>query len=139
VATRHGAPAPPARSRIAKLGFLVFGLSVAAYLGSRGPREQHVNLVLGDQARDVSRVLLQYVDDEGEIAREARFAYPPAAAPRVVAHEPHLPDGSYRLKVDLDTRDRRVSVERQVTLGGGSTQVDLSAALAREPLPPSSP
>lgn len=117
------------RSRVAKIGFLVFGLGVAAYLGLTGPREQHVNLVLGDGAPEVSRVDVQYVDEEGDVAREARFAYPAGAAPRIVSHEPHLPDGAYRLRVDLGTRERRVSVERSVTLGGGSTQVDLSQAL----------
>lgn len=127
------------RRDVARVGFLLVGLAVAAYLGMQGPREQHLNLVLGDRARDVSGVQVQYVYEDGELAREAQFVYPPGAAPRIFAHEPHLPDGRYRLKVDIDTRERRVSVERQVTLGGGSTQVDLSSALLRDTQPPSSP
>lgn len=119
----------PVRSRLAKLGFLLFGLAVAAYLGMRGPHEQHVRLVLGDAAPEVTGLEIQYVDSDGEVAREARLSYPAGSAPRVVSHEPELPDGTYRLKVDVATRERRVPVERSVTLGGGSTQVDLSQAL----------
>jgi hypothetical protein len=111
------------------VALLVMGLAVAAYLGARGPREQHVNFVLGDLAPDVRGLTVQYVSDDDEVARDVRLAYADGAAPRVVSHEPKLADGSYRLRIDLDTRERRVSVERSVTLGGGSTQVDLSRAL----------
>lgn len=128
MASSSGSPSP-VRSRFAKLGFLVFGLAVAAYLGMRGPREQHLRLVLGDAAPDVTGLEIQYIYEDGEVAREARLSYPGGTAPRVVSHEPQLPDGTYRLRVDVATRDRRVPVERSVTLGGGSTQVDLSQAL----------
>ena len=75
---------------------------------------------------------------------------------RIVSHEPQLPNGDYRLEVDVDVEpdpgdsgpsgrsDRNASeneaspsnegrraIQRQVTLGGGSTQVDLSTALGR--------
>lgn len=117
------------RSWAARIAFLAFGLAVAAYLATQGPREQHVNIVLGAAASEVVRLDLQYVDAEGEVAREARLVYPDGGAPRVVAHAPELPDGTYRLRVDVGTRERRVPVERSVTLGGGSTQIDLSQAL----------
>jgi hypothetical protein len=78
---------------------------------------------------DVTGLEVQYVDQDGDIAREARLSYAAGTAPRIVAHEPELPDGAYTLKVDMITRDRRVSVERSVTLSGGSTQIHLGADL----------
>ena len=124
--------ATKSRSRYAALAFLGIGIAVTAFLAKRGPHEQHVRFVLGDSAPEVTGLEVQYVDKDGDVAREARLSYAEGKAPRIVPHEPELPDGSYKLKVDLSTRDRRVSVERSVTLSGGSTQVDLSAAFARE-------
>ena len=111
---------------------------MALYIGRQGPQEQHVRIVLGSGAPDVTGVDLRYVGDDGDIAREAHFVYPKGGAPRVVAHEPKLPNGPYRLEIDLDARDGRRAVQRQVTLGGGSTQVDVSNVLqdTRENPPP---
>ncbi len=127
-------PTSPRRRSIARLAFLVFGLLVALYLGTQGPQEQHVRVVLGAGAPEVTNVELQYIAKDGEDVpvREAHFSYPKGSAPRVVSHEPHLPNGEYRLQIDLDTIDGRRAVQRQVTLGGGSTQIDVSSALARE-------
>lgn len=113
--------------------FLVFGLGVALYLGGTGPREQHVRIVLGEAAPEVAGVDLQYLGEGGDVVREARLTYRSGSAPRVVAHEPRIADGSYRLHIDVTTSKRRVSLERSVTLGGGSSQVDLSAALLPPP------
>jgi hypothetical protein len=117
------------RSRYAALGFLLIGIAVTAFLAKRGPHEQHVRFVLGDAATEITGLEVQYVDPDGDIAREARLSYAAGTAPRIVSHEPELPDGAYELKVDLITRDRRVSVERSVTLSGGSTQIHLGAEL----------
>jgi hypothetical protein len=125
-------PQPSGRRRITRFVFLVFGLLVALYLGTQGPKEQHVRLVLGAAAPDITALDLRYLTQDGDIAREVHFVYPKGLAPRVVAHEPRLPDGDYRLQIDVDARDGRREVQRQVTLGGGSTQVDVSSALARE-------
>lgn len=118
------------RSRYAALGFLAIGIGVTTYLAKRGPHEQHVRFMLGDASSEVTNLEVQYVDAEGELARETRLSWIAGAAPRVVSHEPELTDGAYEIKVYIGTRERRVSVERSVTLTGGSTQVDLSAALA---------
>lgn len=109
------------------------GLLIALYFGSKAPRDQHLRLVLGDRASDVTGVALQYVPDPGEeVAREARMSFP-EGAPRVVPHDPALTDGDYRVRIELDTRQGRRSVERRVRLGGGSTQIDLASDLARPP------
>jgi hypothetical protein len=117
------------RSRYAAFAFLGIGIAVTAYLAKRGPHEQHVRFMLGDAASEVTGLEVQYLDADGDVARETRLSWPSGAAPRVVPHEPELPDGAYKIKVDIGTRERRVSVERSVTLTGGSAQVDLSAAL----------
>jgi hypothetical protein len=129
----------PRRGRIASIAFLVFGLAVASYLAKRGPQEQHVRVVLGAGAPEVTGVDLRYLaaseseseSRDPEVAREAHFSWPAGQAPRVVAHEPKLPHGDYRLQIDIDAHDGRRSVQRQVTLGGGSTQIDVSSTLTR--------
>lgn len=131
---RSSAPSrsAPRRSRAAKLAFLAFGALVATYLASQGPKEQHVRVVLGSAAPAVTDVGLTYVGEDGELAREARFAYPSGGAPRIVAHEPRLPNGEYRVQIDVDAPGGRRAIQRQVTLGGGSTQIDVSSALSRD-------
>ena len=130
-------PTPGRKRQLSRLVFLVIGLLVAVYLGTLKPQEQHVRVVLGAAAPEVIGVELQYIAEDGEIARQTRFTYPAGAAPRIVAHEPELPNGEYRLQIEVDTRDGRRGAQRQVTLGGGSTQVDVSSALTREQPPPS--
>lgn len=120
------------RKRIASIAFLVFGLAVAFYLSSRAPREQHLRIVLGAAAPEVSGVALRYLGQDGETLREASFSFASGAAPRVVSHEPSLPDGDYRVEIDVDARDGRRTLQRRVTLGGGSTQIDLGSSLTRE-------
>jgi hypothetical protein len=127
---------PPARRRtLSRLIFLVCGLLVALYLGTQGPQEQHVRVVLGAAAPEVTEVGVQYISKGGDVAREAHFSFPKGAAPRVVPHEAQLPNGDYRLQIEIDARDVRRTIQRQVTLGGGSTQIDVSSALATEDKP----
>ena len=120
---------PRPRSRYAALAFLGIGIGVTVFLAKRGPHEQHVRFMLGDSAAKVTGLDVQYVDKDGDVAREARLSYAEGQAPRVVPHEPELPDGPYKVKVDVTTRERRVSVERSVTLSGGSTQINLGPEL----------
>lgn len=126
-------PVTATRSRrIARLAFLVFGIGVALYLGTQGPQDQHVRVVLGAEATRVSALDLRYVAGDGDLVRQVHFSYPDRVAPRVVSHEPKLPNGEYQLQIDVDTQGGRRDIQRRVTLGGGSTQVDLSTALAQE-------
>lgn len=123
------------RSPIGRFVFLGAGLLTAFYLGAKSPREQHVRIVLGAASPDVTGLALQYVAGDGDVAREAHFAFPSGGAPRIVAHEPRLPDGDYVLDIEVDAREGRRGVQRRVTLGGGSTQVDVSSALVRDMKP----
>lgn len=140
-AEKEEAPPRPVRPRRRLLPFLVLGIGglAAAYLAARSPRDQHVKLVLGTGADQVIGLELQYVADDGDVARDVRMAFPAGQAPRVVAHEPKLADGDYRLRIDLDTREGRRSVERRVTLGGGTTQVDLAGVVTTPQSAPHEP
>jgi hypothetical protein len=115
--------------------FLAIGVLVSTFLAKIGPQEQHVRVVLGRAAPEVTAVDLQYVGPDGEVVREAHFVYDAGSAPRIVVHEPKLKNGNYRFQIDIDAHDGRRSVQRQVTLGGGSTQVDVSSAIERDDKP----
>lgn len=140
--------------RIASIFFLGFGLLVAGYLGTQGPKDQHVRIVLGAAALNITSVDLRYISKDGEVARSAQFTYPDGSAPRVIAHDPQLPNGDYLIEIDADlanpsklavsgqkaveidggpshAREGRRAIQRRVTLGGGSTQIDVSTALAK--------
>lgn len=114
---------------------LAGGALLAAYITSKSPRDQHLRLVLGPGAEQVTQVEIQYVAADGDVARDARMTFEPGRAPRIVSHEPQLADGDYRLRIELDTREGRRLVERRVTLGGGTTQVDLAGTLTSPPAP----
>jgi len=126
---------PLERRRIGRFVLLAAGLGAAFYLGTLAPKTQHVRVVLGDGAPLVTGVTLAYLAENGEALREAELHWALGSAPRVVAHEPELPNGEVRLRIDLDAREGRRTVERRVTLGGGSTQVDVSRALVRDDKP----
>ena len=113
---------------------LAAGGLAAVYVASKSPRDQHVTFVLGASADRVTELEVQYFAADGDLARDTRMGFEPGKAPRVVSHEPKLPDGDYGLRIDVDTREGRRSVERRVTLGGGTTQVDLAAVVS--PVPP---
>ena len=114
------------KRRIGSLVFLAVGLGIAWYLGQNGPQEQHVHVILNERAPLVTGVSLQYTAANGDVANETSFHYSPGQAPRIVSHDPKIPSGDYKLKVDVDLPDSRKTVEKQVTLKGGSAQVDVS-------------
>ena len=124
---------PVRRRKLLPFLVLVAGALIAGYLSSKSPRDQHLRLVLGPRAAEVTGLEVQYVAEDGDVARDARMTFATGDAPRIVSHEPQLSDGEYRLRIDLDTREGRRSVERRVTLGGGTTQVDVTNVLAAAP------
>jgi hypothetical protein len=113
---------------------LLGGLSAFFVLGARAPRDQTVEIVLGASAPLVEDVEVRYAEPASPDAtrdRIASFHFARGAAPRVVHHEPHVPDGTYRLTLELSSGGQRASVDRTITLrGGGSTSVDVSEAAA---------
>lgn len=114
---------------VTRVAFLAIGLLVALYFGTQGTQEQHVRIVVGAAAARVVSIDLRYVGPDGDILREARFSYPAGGSARVVSHEPKLPNGDYAVQIDVETREGRRDLQRQVRLGGGSTQIDISSAL----------
>lgn len=118
--------------RALRLALLAGGLAAALLLGRRWPREQTVHYVLGDGAPRVQEVDARWADGAGdEWTREATFRYPAGRAPRVVTHEPRLPDGDYTVEIDIVAERDRSTVRRRVTLGGGSTSIELAQAVPR--------
>jgi len=109
---------------------LLFGaLGVGAYflLAPKFPKDQSVNVVLGDGAASVTEVRLHYGSDkEADLARDVSLAFEKGKAPRVVHHEARLPDGDYVVSVEVHgehtfTKERRVHLE-----SGSTTQIEAS-------------
>jgi hypothetical protein len=115
-------------SRRRPLFVVLLMLAVGGYflLSPRLPKDQSVNVVLGDGADRVTDVTLRYTaHGESETAREATFHFD--RAPRVVHHEPRLPDGDYDLAIDLRGPTNGAHVDRKLALSAGATtSVDLS-------------
>jgi hypothetical protein len=123
------------RKRLLRLLLLGAALTVVLVLGRRWPKEQTVHYVLGDSAGRVQEVDARWAESASASAedwtREATFRYAPGQAPRVVTHEPKLPDGDYTVEIDIAAAAGRNTVRRRVTLAGGSTAIELSQAVPR--------
>jgi hypothetical protein len=117
------------RKRVVGLALLATALAVGAKLALHLPREQVVHYVLGDAAAGVKEVDTRWSAENGgdDWTREASFRYAPGTAPRVVTHEPRLPDGDYTVEIELVEDSGHSLVRRRVTLGGGATSIDLAS------------
>jgi hypothetical protein len=156
--------------RLPRLLVLAAALGIALY-GARQwaghvPRDQTVHYVLGDGAQRVEEVDARWAAAETRASRgsfdrdwmrEASFRYAPGAAPRVVTHEPRMPDGDYDVEIEIvaahaarnvvarETPDEirgeipddrsSVVVRRHVTLNaglsGGVTSIELGDSVPR--------
>jgi hypothetical protein len=63
--------------------------------------------------------------------REASFRYAPGRAPRVVTHEPRLPDGDYTVDIEIVASSHVSRVRRRVALTGGVASIDLADSVPR--------
>ncbi len=113
---------------------LLFGaVGVGAYffLAPRFPKDQSVNVVLGDAAAEVTDLSLHYAtsgDGDHDAARDVAMHFERGKAPRVVHHEARLADGEYVVSIELRGEGGRAwSDERRIALhAGGSTSIDVS-------------
>ena len=127
------------RKRLLRLLLLGAALFVAMILARQWPKEQTVHYVLGDGATRVEEVDARWAPGATSSAspedwtREATFRYAPGRAPRIVTHEPKLPDGDYTVEIEIASASAtRNIVRRHVTLtGGGSTSIDLADSVPR--------
>jgi hypothetical protein len=131
------------RKRLLRFAFLAAGLALALLLGRTWPREQTVHYVLGDAAPRVEEVDARWAADERGRGtdrrsagdenwfREATFRYAPGAAPRVVTHEPRMPDGEYTVELEIVASNAKNVVTRHVRLQGGVTTIDLAPSVPR--------
>ena len=115
---------------------LLFGaVGAAAYflLAPRFPKDQSVNVVLGDSAPDVTDLDVHYASTSSDaITRDLSLHFERGKAPRVVHHEARLPDGDYLVDVEVKSAHGAWSEERRVHLqGGSSTSVDAAERDAR--------
>ncbi len=120
------------RRRVAPFLLLVAAFAVYAVLKPSLPHDQIVHIVLGNAAPRVEELTLRYGTSK-EWAREVTFHYSPpplgSGAPRVVTHDPRLPDGVFTVEIEVVTRNDRAKIQREVTLGGGTASIDVSQAV----------
>jgi len=100
-------------------------------IAPRWPTDQHLRLVLGDQAPKIAEVRVRCGngggDGGGDWAREVTFRYAKGQAPRILSYEPRLKSGEYLVEIEVKTDDERVvTTDRRVSLEGSSTSIDLS-------------
>lgn len=126
------------RRRVASFAIVAVGLALLVFFTNKVPREQVVRIVLGDAAPRVTEVHVRYAertgktpDAHGDWLREASFRFTPEKAPRIVSHEPRLADGDYVVEIDVQTGEKPATIERRVTLSGGTTSLDVSQAIPK--------
>ncbi|MGD0527982.1 MAG: hypothetical protein ABSE49_22805 [Polyangiaceae bacterium] len=133
------------RKRLARMLALSAVLLIGLYFAREWPKDQTVHYVLGDSAPRVEEVDARWAPGIAATAdwtREASFRYPPGKAPRVVTHEPRLPDGDYTVEIEIvasaangtgDTPQQKneVVVRKHVVLHGGATSIELADAVPR--------
>jgi hypothetical protein len=123
------------RRRIARVILLVAAVGIVLLLGKKWPKEQTVHYVLGDAAPRVEEVDARWAEGrargDDSWFREATFRYPPGGAPRVVTHEPRMPDGDYTVELEIVASNGKNVVTRHVRLEGGVTTIDLAPSVPR--------
>jgi hypothetical protein len=124
--------------RALRLLLLAGALLVALAFARQWPRDQTVHYVLGDAAPRVEEVVARWapgIAADRDWMREASFRYGLGSAPRVVTHEPRLPDGEYTVEIEIVAASlagenagakNSVVVRRHVTLSGGATSIDVA-------------
>lgn len=121
--------AAPRNKRLLPLLFVMGGLGLALFLGSKAPKEQHLRLALGPRAVDVTAVEVTVLDASGDVVRATRVPYEAGKAPRIVALDPSIPNGDYLVRLEIATPSGPRVAERRLSLSGGTTSVDLAGVL----------
>jgi hypothetical protein len=100
------------RRRIAPVALLLGLLAAAKLTFDASPREQPIQLQLGEQLRaNLSAIRLTYMEDDEAISgTEQRFE---GAAPAVVNSAPSLSPGNYDLHIELSDRSGKVTRQRR--------------------------
>ena len=141
------------RSRFAPLIVVAVAAAVYYILQPHWPSDQSIHIVLGDAAPKVLELDVRYLPGspahpvtDPELARSVSFRYAEGAAPRIVSHEPRLANGDNVVQMELalshsaaprtdggvgSDKPVRLTVERSVSLQGGTTSMDVSPELLR--------
>jgi hypothetical protein len=129
----------PTRRRLGQLMAIAAALLLVRFAAGHWPKDQTVHYVLGNRAPLVQELRARWAPENGkadDFTREVDFQYAPGQAPRIVRHEPRLPDGDYNVEIDIiaspgkDPQDQGM-VRRHVELSGGVTSIDLSSGMSR--------
>ena len=131
------ARAPGTRRRVARVVIVVAAAAVFLTLARHWPRDNVIHIVLGGAAPEVTDIHLRYAPapKNGPMGvedwtRETEFRFPDGSAPRVVTHEPRVADGDYVVEIEiLKASHRSTTLQRRVTLEGGTTSIDVSEAV----------
>ena len=134
------------KKRLVRMLVLAAVLMVALVFARQWPKDQTVHYVLGDSAPLVTQVDARWAPGteatDEDWTREASFRYAPGKAPRIVTHEPRLPDGDYTVEIEIVAASvlndgthapekNDVKVRKHVTLSGGATSIELGGAVPR--------
>ena len=137
--------ATPTRRRLGQLVAIVAVMALARFAAGHWPRDQTIHYVLGNEAPLVQELHARWEperprkdkerDKADDWTREVAFRYAQGQAPRIVTHEPRLPNGDYTVEIEITApgarpQDRNV-VRRHVELSGGVTSIDLSSWMSR--------
>ncbi len=125
--------------RALRMLLLAAVLMIGLYFARQWPKDQTVHYVLGDAAARVEEVDARWapgIAASEDWTREASFRYAPGKAPRIVTHEPRLPDGDYTVEIEIVAANEaheksEVVVRKHVILGGGATSIQLADAVPR--------
>ena len=112
--------------RVLPIVLLALGFGLWTWLAPKTPRDQSVDVVLGDRATEIEDLTVRYskAPTDKEEARQVAFHYARGSAPRVVHHAPRLPDGDYAVDIEVNGTNGLASVRRNVRLEEGrSTQI----------------
>lgn len=126
------------RRRLGQLMAVAAAVLLVRLAAGHWPKDQTVRYVLGDQAPYVQELRARWEPGDAKTddwTREVTFRYAQGEAPRIVTHEPRLPDGDYVVEIDIIGRsmspqDHSV-LRRRVELKGGVTSIDLSSGMSR--------
>ena len=143
------------RKRIGQIVAIAAMMALARFAAGQWPRDQTIHYVLVNEAPLVQELRARWAPERPEESpekspkanremgkaddwtREVAFRYAQGQAPRIVTHEPRLPNGDYTVEIEITAsgvqpQDRSV-VRRHVELNGGVTSIDLSSCFDHAP------
>src|SRR5580693_4894593 len=91
------------KTRLVRMLVLAAALLLALFFARHWPKDQTVHYLLGDAAPHVEELDARWSPGiaSNDWVRESTFRYDLGKAPRIVTHEPRLPDGDYTVEIEI--------------------------------------